>query len=91
VSVRSDSVFLGPDFEIGPGRSSTSIACRGQILGSSDVAGRDVRRSWAASLQGQPTLPVLAGLDPSNNQSLVIWCEQFSVLIQPADLLRKTS
>ena len=43
------------------------------------------------AFKGSRRYPVLAGLDPSNNQSLVIWCEQFSVLIQPADLLRKTS
>jgi hypothetical protein len=37
------------------------------------------------------TLSGARGLDLSNNQNLVIWCEQFSVLIQSADLMRKTS
>jgi hypothetical protein len=91
VSVRSDSLFLGPDFEIGPGRSSTSIACRGQILSSSDVAGEMFVDLGRLACKGSQRYPALAGLDRSNNQSLVIWCEQFSVLIQPADLLRKTS
>jgi hypothetical protein len=56
VSVRSDSVFLGPDFEVD--RSPTSIAWRGQILSSSDVAGKMVVDLERLAFMGSQRYPV---------------------------------
>ena len=48
---------------------------------------RDLGRLRAFKGSQRYALP--AGLDLSNYQSLIIWCEQFSVLISPADLINK--
>jgi len=91
VTVRRDSVFLGPDFEVGPGpKFHVYLVPRAQIRSSGDVSAQmfvDLGRLRAFKGSQRYALP--AGLDLSNYQSLIIWCEQFSVLISPADLIHK--
>jgi hypothetical protein len=70
-------VFLGPDFVFGPGRGSTSIACRGSNFQLGEVGGEMFVDLGRLACKASQRYPVLAGLDRSNNQSLVIWCEQF--------------
>jgi hypothetical protein len=41
------------------------------------------------AFKGSQRYAVPAGLDLSSFRSVVIWCEQFSVLISPADLATK--
>ena len=91
VTVRQDSVFLGSDFEVGPGPSTTSIWCRRRrsepraiLPGQMFV---DLGRLRA--FKGSQRYAIPAGLDLAKFQSVIVWCEQFSVLISPADLAAK--
>lgn len=78
VTVRSDSVFLAEDFEVGPGpKYHVYLVPKAQVRTSAEVSGQSFIDL------GPP------GLDLSTIQSVIIWCEYFSVLISPADL-RKT-
>jgi hypothetical protein len=92
VTVRANSVYLGPDFEVGPGpKYHVYLVPKAQIRASADVTGQmfvDLGRLRA--FKGSQRYPIPAGLDLSRFQSVIIWCEQFSVLISPADLMRKT-
>jgi hypothetical protein len=92
VTVRANNVYLGPDFEVGPGpKYHVYLVPKAQIRTSADVSGQmfvDLGRLRA--FKGSQRYQIPAGLDLSRFQSVVIWCEQFSVLISPADLTRKT-
>jgi hypothetical protein len=91
VTVRQDSVFLGEDFEVGPGpKYHVYLVPKPSIRASGDLSGQmfvDLGRLRA--FKGSQRYAVPAGLDLSRFQSVIIWCEQFSVLISPADLMRK--
>jgi len=91
VTVRQDSVFLGPDFEVGPGpKFHVYLVPKAPIRASGDLAGQmfiDLGRLRA--FKGSQRYAVPPGLDLAKFQSVIIWCEQFSVLISPADLMRK--
>ncbi len=39
------------------------------------------------AFKGSQRYPIPAGVDLKNYPSVVIWCERFSVLISPADLV----
>jgi hypothetical protein len=92
VTVRQDSVFLNADFEVGPGpKFHVYLVPKAQIRSSGDLAGQmfvDLGRLRA--FKGSQRYAVPSGLDLSKFQSVIIWCEQFSVLISPADLMRKS-
>jgi hypothetical protein len=91
VTVRQDSVFLGPDFEVGPGpKFHVYLVPRAQLRSSGDLSGQmfiDLGRLRA--FKGSQRYMIPAGLDLANFQSVIIWCERFSVLISPADLTRQ--
>jgi hypothetical protein len=91
VTVRQDSVFLEPDFEVGPGpKFHVYLVPKAPIRASSDL--RDemfVDLGRLRAFKGSQRYAVPAGLDLSRFRSVVIWCEQFSVLISPADLSAK--
>ena len=91
VTARQDSVFLGPDFEVGPGpKFHVYLVPKAPIRASGDLAGQmfiDLGRLRA--FKGSQRYAVPPGLDLAKFQSVIIWCEQFSVLISPADLMRK--
>jgi len=91
VAVRQDSVFLNADFEVGPGpKFHVYLVPKAQIRSSGDLTGQmfvDLGRLRA--FKGSQRYAIPAGLDLSKFQSVIIWCEQFSVLISPADLARK--
>ena len=38
------------------------------------------------AFKGSQKYPIPAGLDLARFKSVIVWCEQFSVLISPADL-----
>ena len=92
VTVRQDSVYLGADFEVGPGpRFHVYLVPKAPIRSSGDLAGQmfvDLGRLRA--FKGSQRYAIPAGLDLSRFHSVIIWCEQFSVLIAPADLARGT-
>ena len=57
------------------------------IRQSSDVKGTDfVDLGRLRSFQGSQRFAIPADVDLRKYQSVVIWCEAFSVLISPADL-----
>jgi hypothetical protein len=88
VTVRQDSVFLGQDFEVGPGpKFHVYLVPKAPIRASGDLAGQmfvDLGRLRA--FKGSQRYQIPAGLDLQAYKSVIIWCEQFSVLISPADL-----
>lgn len=91
-SVRADSVFLGEDFEVGPGpKYHVYLVPRTQIRASGDLQGQmfvDLGR--LRSFKGSQRYAIPADIDLAKYQSVIIWCERFSVLISPADLTRKS-
>jgi len=88
VTARQDSVFLGADFEVGPGpKFHVYLVPKAPIRASGDLKGQmfvDLGRLRA--FKGSQRYAIPAGLDLSKFKSVIIWCEQFSVLISPADL-----
>ncbi|MEG6510206.1 DM13 domain-containing protein [Methyloligella sp. 2.7D] len=88
VSVYPGLVFLGEDFEVGPGPDyHVYLVPKADIRASSDVTDTmyvDLGRLRA--FKGNQKYPIPAGVDLKDYPSVVIWCQQFSVLISPADL-----
>lgn len=88
VSVFPRTVFLGEDFEVGPGPDfHVYLVPTGEIRASSDVANTmfvDLGRLRA--FKGSQNYAIPAGVDLKKFPSVVIWCRQFGVLISPADL-----
>ena len=93
VAVRQDSVYLGADFEVGPGpKYHVYLVPKGMIRTSGDLSGEQfVDLGRLRSFQGSQRYAIPAGTDLSRFQSVIIWCEQFSVLISPADLRFRSS
>jgi hypothetical protein len=88
VSVYSRTVFLGENFEVGPGPDfHVYLVPKADIGSSSDVADTmyvDLGRLRA--FKGSQNYAIPAGVDLKKFPSVVIWCQQFSVLISPANL-----
>lgn len=88
VSVYKRQVFLETDFKVGPGpKFHVYLVPKENVRQSSDVNGTmfvDLGRLRA--FEGSQKYAIPAGIDLKNYPSVVIWCEQFSVLISPADL-----
>lgn len=88
VSVYSRTVFLGENFEVGPGPDfHVYLVPKADIGSSSDVADTmyvDLGRLRA--FKGSQNYAIPAGVDLKKFPSVVVWCQQFSVLISPADL-----
>jgi hypothetical protein len=88
VSVYENVVFLHEDFEVGPGPAfhvylvpNANIRDAGQVTGTMFVDLGGLR-----AFKGSQKYAIPAGVDLTKFPSVVIWCEQFSVLISPADL-----
>ena len=88
VGVYQNAVFLEPDFEVGPGPKyhvylvpNPTVRSEDNVKGSMFV---DLGRLRA--FKGSQRYAVPAGVDLAKYPSVVIWCEQFGVLISPADL-----
>lgn len=88
VSVYPSTVFLGEDFEVGPGpKYHVYLVPKADIRSSSDVADTMyVDLGGLRAFKGSQNYAIPAGVDLKNYPSVVIWCQQFSVLISPADL-----
>jgi hypothetical protein len=88
VSVYERTVFLGEDFEVGPGpKFHVYLVPREEIRDSSDVKDTmfiDLGRLRA--FKGSQKFSIPPGVDLARYPSVVIWCAQFDVLISPADL-----
>jgi hypothetical protein len=88
VSVYRDLVHLEADFEVGPGpKFHVYLVPDAAVTTSTRVAQTmfvDLGRLKA--FKGSQNYPVPAGVDLASYKSVVIWCEQFGVLISPARL-----
>lgn len=93
VSVYSDTVFLHEDFEVGPGpKYHVYLVPRANIRSSSDLSdAMYIDLGQLRAFKGSQNYAIPAGLNLDDYPSVVIWCEQFSVLISPADLRFDTS
>jgi hypothetical protein len=88
VTVYQGLVHLESDFEVGPGpKFHVYLVPEKSIIPSTNVAKTmfvDLGRLRA--FKGSQNYPVPAGVDLAKYESVVIWCEQFGVLISPAAL-----
>jgi hypothetical protein len=88
VSVYERTVYLEPDFEVGPGPAfHVYLVPKASIRSSSDV--KDVMfvdLGGLRAFKGSQRYSIPDGVDLKDYQSVIIWCQQFGVLISPADL-----
>ncbi|WP_018992588.1 DM13 domain-containing protein [Aromatoleum toluclasticum] len=89
VRVYDGVVHLEQDFQVGPGpKFHVYLVPDKQVTPDTDVGGSmfiDLGRLKA--FKGGQNYPVPAGVDLAAYGSVVIWCEQFGVLISPAQLV----
>lgn len=90
VTVYRDLLHLESDFEVGPGpKFHVYLVPEKNITPSTDVAKLmyvDLGRLKA--FKGSQNYPIPAGVELSRYETVVIWCEQFGVLVSPAVLKR---
>lgn len=88
VTVYADLLHLESDFEVGPGpKYHVYLVPEKNVTPSTDVARTmfvDLGRLRA--FKGSQNYPVPAGVNLADFGSVVVWCEQFGVLISPATL-----
>jgi len=88
VTAYLDLVHLEGDFEVGPGpKFHVYLVPEKNVIPSTNVSRTmfvDLGRLRA--FKGSQNYPVPAGVDLAKYGSVVIWCEQFGVLISPAAL-----
>ena len=88
VTVYEGSLYLEPDFEVGPGpKYHVYLVPEADVQPSTNVEKTmfvDLGRLRA--FKGSQNYEVPAGVDLAKFGSVVIWCEQFGVLISPAKL-----
>ena len=88
VTVYEGTVFLDPDFEVGPGPDfHVYLVPRQSVRREADVSDTMfVDLGKLRSFQGSQKYTIPGGVDLKKYPSVVIWCQQFGVLISPADL-----
>ena len=88
VSVYERTVFLETDFEVGPGpKYHVYLVPKANIRKEADVkSAMFVDLGRLRAFKGSQRYSIPDGVDLAKYQSVVIWCEQFGVLISPADL-----
>ncbi len=88
VTVYEDTVFLEPDFKVGPGPAfHVYLVPKAGIRTNDDVKGTMfVDLGGLRAFEGSQNYPIPAGRDLADYPSVVIWCAEFGVLISPADL-----
>jgi hypothetical protein len=88
VTVYEGLLYLEPDFEVGPGpKYHVYLVPEAEVLPSTNVAKTmfvDLGRLRA--FKGSQNYEVPTGVNVAKYASVVIWCEQFGVLISPAKL-----
>lgn len=89
VTVFEDVVFLGPDFEVGPGpKFHVYLVPLAEVTPDTEVdktAFLDLGRLRA--FKGSQVFNLPVGTQLADYGSVVIWCAQFSVLVSPAKLM----
>lgn len=88
VSVYERTMFLESDFKVGPGpKYHVYLVPKSPVRSEADVeAPVDLGRLRA--FEGSQRYPIPDSVKLDDYKSVVIWCEQFGVLISPADLSR---
>ncbi|UCF75948.1 MAG: DM13 domain-containing protein [Betaproteobacteria bacterium] len=90
VTVYQNLLHLESDFEVGPGpKFHVYLVPEKNVTPSTKVETLmyvDLGRLKA--FKGSQNYPIPAGVDLSRYETVVIWCEQFSVLVSPAALKR---
>ena len=88
VTVYEKTLHLGADFEVGPGpKFHVYLVPVENVTPKTDVAKTmfvDLGRVRA--FKGSQNFSIPAGTDMKKYPSVVIWCEQFGVLVSPAKL-----
>ena len=88
VTVYDNLLHLESDFEVGPGpKFHVYLVPESNVVPSTNVARTmfvDLGRLKA--FKGSQNYPLPPGIDLARYPSVVIWCEQFGVLISPAAL-----
>ena len=87
-SASTATVYLESDFEVGPGPAfHVYLVPKASIRSTSDVKDlMSVDLGGLRAFKGSQRYPIPDGVDLKNYQSVIIWCQQFGVLISPADL-----
>jgi len=88
VTVFEDLLHLESDFEVGPGpKFHVYLVPEHNVVASTNVArSMYVDLGRLKAFKGSQNYPIPAGIDLARYQTVVIWCEQFGVLISPAAL-----
>ena len=88
VSVYRELVHLGSDFEVGPGpKFHVYLVPQPNVTPSTRVAQTQfVDLGRLKAFKGSQSYRVPAGVNLADYPSVVVWCEQFGVLISPARL-----
>ena len=88
VSIYESTVYLESDFEVGPGPAfHVYLVPKASIRSTSDVKDlMSVDLGGLRAFKGSQRYAIPDGVDLKNYQSVIIWCQQFGVLISPADL-----
>ena len=89
VSVYERTVFLGSDFEVGPGPAfHVYLVPKAAIRTNADLKEQMfIDLGGLRAFKGSQRYPIPAGVNLKNYPSVIIWCEAFGVLITPADLM----
>ena len=89
VTVFDDTVRLEPDFEVGPGPKFHVYLVPGDDVTKAAAVENSmfVDLGRLRAFKGSQNYPVPQGVDLRGFGSVVIWCEQFGVLISPATLV----
>jgi hypothetical protein len=89
VSVYERTVFLEGDFEVGPGPAYHVylVPAAGIRNASAVKEAMFIDLGGLRAFKGSQRYPIPAGVNLKDYPSVVIWCERFSVLISPADLV----
>jgi hypothetical protein len=89
VSAYERTIFLESDFEVGPGpKYHVYLVPKANIRKEADVkTAMFVDLGRLRAFKGSQRYAIPDGVDLKKYQSVVIWCEQFGVLITPADLM----
>ena len=88
VTIYDKLVYLGTDFEVGPGPAfHVYLVPKAQVRQSADVKGTMyVDLGKLRAFKGSQKYIIPAGVNLMKYPSVVIWCAEFGVLISPADL-----
>lgn len=83
-----DMVHLESDFAVGPGpKYHVYLVPSASVRSEADVEGSEfVDLGRLRAFKGSQNYPLPEGVDVSRYGSVVIWCEQFGVLVSPAML-----